>query len=235
MEFSTPLTPATLIRRYKRFLADVQMEDKRTFTVHTANTGAMTGCAVPGSRIWLRNSQNPSRKYPWSWELSSSSDGILIGINTHLANVLVEEAINNGVITELQGYTRIRREVKYGDENSRIDFRLEHGSRVPCYVEVKSVTLVRQAGMAEFPDAVSARGSKHLRELIKVRQEGNRAVLVFCVQRDDARQVRVAADIDPLYAQTLKQAYAMGVELLAYQASVTTKAIRLLHPIPFNL
>lgn len=235
MEYSPPLTPARLIRRYKRFLADVRMDNGRTFTVHTANTGAMTGCAIPGSRIWLRDSQNPSRKYPWSWELSSTSEGTLIGINTHLANSLVEEAIENAVITELQGYSRIRREVKYGDENSRIDLLLEHDSRVPCYVEVKSVTLVRQAGKAEFPDAVSTRGSKHLRELIKVREEGNRAVLIFCVQRQDASQVRVAADIDPEYAQTLSHAYAMGVELLAYQASITTTRIKLLHPIDFNL
>jgi len=235
MEFNPRLTPATLIRRYKRFLADVRMEDGRIITVHTANIGAMTGCAEPGSKIWLRNSHNPSRKYLWSWEISSNTNGSLIGINTHLANVLVEEAILNGVIVELQGYDQIRREVKYGAENSRIDFRLEHASRVPCYLEVKSVTLLRQTGRVEFPDAVSARGSKHLRELIKVRQEGYRAVLIFCVQREDADHFQVAADIDPEYAQTLKQAYAMGVELLAYQASVSPKSIKLSNSLPVKI
>ena len=232
MRFQSPLIPATLIRRYKRFLADVRLVDGHEVTVHTANTGAMTGCAEPDSRIWLRDSQNPSRKYPLSWELSTSPEGTLIGINTHLANALVEEAIKNGVITELQGYTRIRREVKYGDENSRIDLLLEHDFRVPCYVEVKSVTLVRDAGRAEFPDAVSARGCKHLRELIHVRQQGERAVLLFCIQRNDVSVMEAAADIDPLYAQTLQQAYAMGVELLAYRANVTTESITLEQNIP---
>lgn len=232
MKFDKPLIPATLIRRYKRFLADVRLDDGRELTVHTANTGAMTGCAEAHSRIWLRDSENPSRKYPLSWELSTSSEGSLIGINTHLANSLVEEAIKEGVIAELQGYSRICREVKYGEENSRIDLLLEHDSRVPCYIEVKNVTLLRDGNRAAFPDAVSTRGSKHLRELIHVRQQGNRAVLVFCIQRDDASSMQAAADIDSEYAQTLKQAYALGVELLAYRAIVTTESIVLSQSVP---
>jgi len=227
MKFDSILIPATLIKRYKRFLADIRFDDGRECTVHTANTGAMTGCAEPDSRIWLRDSQNPSRKYPLSWELSSSPEGTMIGINTHLANVLVEEAIQNSVITELQGYSRIRREIKYGEENSRIDLLLEHDFRVPCYVEVKSVTLVRKNGRAAFPDAISTRGCKHLRELIQVRQQGNRAVLVFCIQRNDVVSMEAAADIDPIYAWTMRQAYETGVELLAYRANVTSKSISL--------
>ena len=227
MRFPSPLIPATLIRRYKRFLADVRLDDGREVTVHTPNTGTMTGCAEPGSRIWLRDTANPARKYPLAWELSTAPNGSLVGVNTHLANRLVREAIEDEVFSELHGYSRIRREVRYGEEGSRIDLLLQEAGRADCYVEIKSVTLVRGVGEAAFPDAVSARGSKHLRELIQIARGGDRAVLLFCVQRADARSVRPAADIDPLYSRTLVAARDAGVEILAWRASVSPQAIEL--------
>ena len=153
MKFSSPLIPATLIRRYKRFLADVILETGQQVTVHTPNTGTMLGCAEPGSRVWLQDSGNPARKYPLGWELSTAQVGTLIGVNTHLANQLVQEGIETGTIVELQGYASLRREVRYGDEGSRIDLLLQHAARPACYVEVKNVTLLRDAGVAAFPDA----------------------------------------------------------------------------------
>lgn len=235
MRFPSPLIPATLIRRYKRFLADVRLDDGRELTVHTPNTGAMTGCAEPGSRIWLRDTGNPARKYPLAWELSTTPGGALVGVNTHLANRLVREAIEGGVIPELRGYARIRQEVRYGEEGSRIDLLLQERGRADCYVEIKSVTLVRGEGEAAFPDAVSARGSKHLRELAHIVRGGDRAVLLFCVQRADARLVRPAADIDPLYARTLAEARRAGVEILAWRASVSPQAIELDTRLPVEI
>ncbi len=235
MIFPAPLIPATLIRRYKRFLADVMLDSGETVTVHTPNTGTMLGCAVPGSRIWLRDSGNPARKYPLGWELSSSEAGTLIGVNTHLANQLVQEGIETGIIAELQGYSSLRREVPYGKEGSRIDLLLQHPARPACYVEVKNVTLLQAAGVAAFPDAVSQRGSKHLRELTGLVQRGYRAVLLFCVQRADADLVEPARGIDPVYANTLALAVAQGVEVLAYRARVSSTAISLQTRLPFRL
>ena len=237
MKFSSTLIPATLLRRYKRFLADVALEDGegKVITVHTPNTGAMLGCAMPGSRIWLRDSGNPARKYRLGWELSTSDRGVLVGVNTHLANQLVREGIETGVIGELQGYQSIRQEVRYGQENSRIDLLLEHVARPACYCEVKNVTLVRDGRVAAFPDAVSQRGTRHLRELTGLVQRGYRAVLVFCVQRGDAEVVEAARDIDPVYADTLHNAVDQGVEVLAYQARVSTAAIHLHKRIAFRL
>ncbi len=235
MHFDPPLIPATLLRRYKRFLADVRLDDGRELTVHTPNTGAMTGCAEPGSRIWLRDTGNPKRKYPLAWELSTAAGGALVGVNTHLANRLVREAIERNVFEPLRGYSRIRQEVRYGEEGSRIDLLLQERGRADCYVEIKSVTLVRGAGEAAFPDAVSARGSKHLRELIHIVRGGDRAVLLFCVQRADAQVVRPAADIDPLYARTLAEAREAGVEIIAWRASVSPEAIELDTALPVQL
>ncbi len=235
MEFDPPLIPATLIRRYKRFLADVRLDDGREVTVHTPNTGAMTGCAEPGSRIWLRDSGNPKRKYPLAWELSTAPGGALVGVNTHLANRLVLEGIESGVIEPLRGYSEIRREVRYGTEGSRIDLLLREPGRADCYVEIKSVTLVRGRGEAAFPDAVSARGTKHLRELAGIVRGGDRAVLLFCVQRQDARVVRPAADIDPAYARTLAEARDAGVEVLAWRAAVSPQGIRLDTRLPVEI
>jgi sugar fermentation stimulation protein A len=237
VKFSSALIPATLLRRYKRFLADVVLENanNQMVTVHTPNTGAMLVCAEPGSRIWLRDSANPARKYRLGWELSTSDDGVLVGVNTHLANQLVREGIETGVIRELQGYQSLRQEVRYGQENSRVDLLLEHAVRPACYVEVKNVTLVRGECVAAFPDAVSQRGTRHLRELTNLVRQGYRAVLLFCVQRADAVVVEAARDIDPAYAHTLQSAVNHGVEVLAYQAHVTTSAISLQNRLPFRL
>jgi sugar fermentation stimulation protein A len=235
VKFSSPLIPATLIRRYKRFLADVILETGEQVTVHTPNTGSMLGCAEPGSRVWLQDSGNPARKYPLGWELSTSESGTLIGVNTHLANQLVQESIETGAITELQGYESLRREVGYGDEGSRIDLLLQHTARPACYIEVKNVTLLQEAGVAAFPDAVSQRGSKHLRELIGMVHKGYRAVMLFCVQRADAEVMVPARDIDPVYADTLATAVQQGVEVLVYRARVSPTEIRLQTRLPLRL
>jgi sugar fermentation stimulation protein A len=233
MRFDQPLVAGRLLRRYKRFLADVELADGRVVTAHTPNTGAMLGCSQPGSRVWLRDSGNPKRKYPLSWELVETAEGTMVGINTGLANALVREAIECGLIAELAGYARMRSEVPYGHENSRIDLLLEHASAPPCYVEVKNVTLVESA-VARFPDAVSARGSKHLRELALMVEQGARSVILFCVQRNDVDVFEPADLIDPLYGQTLRQALSRGVEALAYVASPTLEGISLQRSLPLR-
>lgn len=203
-------------------------------TAHTANTGAMTGCSIPGSRVWLSRSDNLKRKYPYSWEIVEALPGVLCGINTQLSNHLVAEAVESGVIAELAGYAIIRREVRYGQEKSRIDLLLESDNshnKPACYVEVKNVTLERQ-GVALFPDAVTARGTKHLRELMGVVASGQRAVIFYCVQRNDCREFRPADDIDSEYGQTLRAALSAGVEALAYQAEVDLMGIQLVKRIP---
>ncbi len=222
-----------MLRRYKRFLADVQLPGGEVITAHTANTGAMTGCAEPGRRVWLSRSDNPKRKYPYTWELIEVRDGVLTGINTQMSNLLVREAIEQGRVTELTGYVRLRSEVRYGEEKSRIDLLLDSPRderAVPCYIEVKNVTLVNE-GVARFPDAVSVRASKHLRELMSVVRAGRRAVIFFCVQRGDVREVRPADDIDPLYGETLRKAVACGVECLAWAADVSAREIVLRRPL----
>ncbi len=225
---------ATLIRRYKRFLADVELEDGSVITVHTPNTGSMLGCSEPGSRIWLRDTGNPKRKYRYSWEITENRRGELVGVNTGLPNYLVEEAIRNGTIKELQGYESLRKEVRYGSERSRIDLLLDgHRDGRPCYVEVKNVTTCDDERYAFFPDAVSSRGSKHLRELMGVVEEGARGVIFFCVQRGDAERVRPADEIDRLYGETLREAIDAGVEAIAYSAGVTPERIALERPLPF--
>lgn len=232
MQFKQTLVCGRLVRRYQRFLADVELETGAIVTAHTANTGSMRGCCEPGSRVWLSDSGNQQRKYPLSWELVEVGIGVLCGINTQLANDLVKEAIGNGVISLLQGYGAIRPEAKYGKENSRIDLLLsQHPSQADCFVEVKNVTLA-EAGIAYFPDAVSARGTKHLRELTAMVAEGQRAVLVFCVQRGDVDEVRPADAIDPVYGRGLRQALAGGVEVFAYRAAVGLQGITLTTPIP---
>lgn len=234
MQFSQPLVEGRLLRRYKRFLADVELIGGEVITAHTANTGAMTGCAEPGRRVWLSRSDNPKRKYPHTWELVEVRDGVLAGINTQLSNLLVREAIEAGSIAELAGYEKIQAEVRYGEENSRVDLLLSSpaiSQAIPCYVEVKNVTLVDD-GVAFFPDAVSARASKHLRELMSVVDGGQRAVIFFCVQRGDVREVRPAAQVDPHYAQTLHEAIDRGVECLAYAADVATDGVVLKRALP---
>ena len=216
MKYPEALTKARLIRRYKRFLADVVLENGVEMTIHTANTGSMTGCAIPDSTIWISNSHNPKRKYLYSWELSSTESGHLIGINTLLANKLVKEAIERGQISELTEVIQIATEVPYGAENSRIDLLVTQNNGQKCYVEVKNVTASFEQGMAAFPDAVTTRGTKHLRELELMVQQGHRGIILFCVQREDIHSVRAAQEIDPLYAETLSSVVNNGVEVLAY-------------------
>ncbi len=232
MRFDRPLIEGVLLRRYKRFLADVRLIDGRVVTAHTPNTGSMLGCAEPGLRVWLRDTGNPRRKYPYSWELVESRSGVLVGINTALANRLVREAIEDGTVEALQGYARIRAEQRYGTEGSRIDLLLEDGPGGRCYVEVKNVTLVAD-GVALFPDAVSLRATRHLRELARM-AEGARAVVFFCVQRNDARALRPAAHIDPEYARTLCTVTRQGVEALVYGARVSTQGIVLRERLGFG-
>ncbi len=234
MDFPEPLIAATLLRRYKRFLADVRLEDGEVITVHTANTGSMLGCAEAGSRVWLSRSDNAARKYPYSWEITETTAGVKVGINTALPNRLVREAIEGGVIGELQGYTTLRGEVPFGNERSRVDLLLEQEGGASCYVEVKNVTAA-VGEVAIFPDAVSVRGAKHLRELAAMVAQGRRGVLCFCVQRGDVAAVRPADEIDAVYGETLREAASRGVEIIAYQAEVTPRAIRLRRPLPVVL
>lgn len=232
MEYSG-LREARLLRRYKRFLADVEFDDGEVITVHCPNTGAMTGCANPGSRVWISDSNNPRRKYRYTWELVETASG-LARINSAGANRLVLEALEAGGIESLCAYERWRSEVKYGDENSRIDLLLEGDGKAPCYIEVKSVTLVREPGLGEFPDAVSQRGLKHLRELGAMREQGARAVLLFCVQHTHVDAVEVAADIDPAYSEGLQAALAKGVEVLCCSTEISPLGVRINGTVPFR-
>jgi sugar fermentation stimulation protein A len=227
MQFDPPLMAGVLVRRYKRFLADVEI-DGRIETAHCANPGSMLGLAPPGAPILLSASDNPKRKLRLTWELVKVA-GALVGINTAYANRLVEEAIRAGRIEALAGYAGFRREVPYG-EGSRIDFLLSGAGRPPCYVEVKSVTLKRHEA-AEFPDSVTARGARHLRELSAMRSAGARAVMLFVAQRDDCGRLEVAADIDPAYAAALTRAREAGVEVLAYACRVSTTGIEIDRPL----
>lgn len=222
------LHPALLLRRYKRFLADVRLPDGQMITLHCPNTGSMKNCVVENAPCWYSVSANPKRKYPHTLEVVTTPGGHLAGINTGRANHLVEAALAAGVIAELQGYRELRREVVYGTERSRIDFLLTGAADSrPCYVEVKSVTLMEDEGQGLFPDAVSDRGSKHLRELMAMVQQGCRAVLLFCVQHTGIRWVEPADAIDPLYGRLLREAIAAGVEVLAYQATINPAAGKL--------
>lgn len=226
MQFESPFIPAVLIRRYKRFLADVELKSGEVVTVHTANTGSMLGVATPGMRVWLRDTQSSTRKYRYSWEISEPCEKVYVGVHTGLVNELVREAIENGTIAELQGYHTIKEEVAYGDENSRIDLLLQDDER-SCYVEIKNVTARDANGHAIFPDAVSLRGQKHLRELMRVVRINQRGVILFCIQRTDIASFRPADEIDSAYGQLLREANANGVEVLAYKATVTPEAISL--------
>ncbi len=211
------LFPAQLVQRYKRFLADVILPSGETITVHCPNTGSMKNCIQPMSPCWYSTSANATRKYPHTLEIVTTPSGNLAGINTARSNALVETAIGDNVISELQGYSNVRREVVYGNEKSRIDFLLERDSE-KCFVEVKNVTLMEAKGQGLFPDAVSERGTKHLRELMQMVRDGHRAVLLYCVQHTGIEWVEPADAIDPLYGKTLREAIACGVEVIAYAA-----------------
>lgn len=228
MKFATPLIPGKLIQRYKRFLADVLTAGGVTVTATCPNTGSMLGLTTPGSTVWLSESDSPTRKYRHTWEMIENDLGTgphLVGINTGKPNALIAEAIGLGTIPELGGYASLRREVRYG-ENSRIDLLLSDG-RDPraCYVEIKNVHLMRQAGLAEFPDCKTERGAKHLRELAAMVAQGHRAVMVFLVQRGDAETFRLASDLDPAYATEFQAAAAAGVEMLCYRCKLSPAEI----------
>lgn len=231
MRFAESVTAGRLLRRYQRFLADVEVAGE-TLTAHCPNTGSMLGCAEPGSPVWLSRATNPARKYAWTWELVQAPEGALVGIHTGRSNQLVREAIEDGVVAELQGYGAIRPEVAYGTQKSRIDLLLSGAGRVDCYVEVKNVTAAVRDGAGYFPDAVTARGAKHLAEMQALVEAGRRAVLCFCVQREDVGEVRPADHIDPAYGRALRSALAAGVEAIAYGARVSVEGIALVKKLP---
>lgn len=225
MIFTPALQPAKLLKRYKRFLADVELPDGEIVTIHCPNTGSMLNCQMPGSRIWYSESDNPKRKYSRTWEFIENENGCLIGINSARANALTAEALEAKRVTGLTSYERLRREIPYGEEGSRIDILLEFGPATEpeqrsCYLEVKNVSLGVGGGIAEFPDAVSLRGQKHLRELIKVRQQGHRAMLFYCVQHTGITLLRPADSIDPDYGKLLREAVAAGVEVRAMRTDI---------------
>jgi sugar fermentation stimulation protein A len=230
LRYPRALVEGRLIRRYRRFLADIQLA-QGVITAACPNTGSMMGCCEPGSRVWLSESDSATRKYRHTWELVEVQD-VIVGINTGLPNALVAEAIADGTIAELSGYGSVRREVAFGEERSRVDLLLEGDGREPCYVEVKNVTAAASRGVALFPDCVSERGSKHLRELVRLKALGARPVQLYCVQRGDVKEVRPADGIDFEYGRTLREAIKAGVEVLAYRAEVTPGEIRLKEKIP---
>jgi sugar fermentation stimulation protein A len=234
MRFASPLIPATLVRRYKRFLADVTLPSGETITAHVANPGAMIGLATPGSRVWLSESNNPNRKLAHSWELVEVDLGAgaeLVGVNTAHPNPLVGAALAAGAIPELAGYETIRREVKYG-RNSRVDFLLEGDARPPCYVEIKNVHLMRHPGLAEFPDAKTERGRKHLEQLGDAVEAGARAVMLYLIQIGSAERFALARDIDPKYGAAFDRARARGVEAVAWRCRVDCGGIKIAAPVP---
>ena len=234
MHFQSPLIPATLIRRYKRFLADVTLSTGEETTVHVANPGSMLGLATPGCKIWLSKSTNTARKLPYSWELAEVDFGAgteLVGINTGHPNMLVAEALAAKAIPELIDYTSIRREVRYG-RNSRIDFLLEREGTPPCYVEIKNVHLMRRPGVAEFPDCVTVRGAKHLEELAAMVRQGARAIMLFVIQIGSAERFAPARNIDPQYGAALDRARGMGVGAFAWKCAVSASGIEIAAPVP---
>ncbi len=230
MIYDTKLTKGVLIKRYKRFLADVELPNGEVVTAHCANSGSMLGMKEPGSPVYLSPNTNPKAKLDWRWELIDVGTS-LVGVNTSRPNAIVEAAIADGTIKELQGYENMRREVKYG-ANSRIDIFLENPGI--CYVEVKSVTL-REGKAAIFPDSVTARGTKHLNELIAMVEEGHRAVMVYLVQRSDCEYFSPAEKIDPTYANTLREAVKAGVETLCYTCELSPEGISVAGTLPVNI
>jgi sugar fermentation stimulation protein A len=235
MRFEPPLESARLIKRYKRFLADIETDSGELMTIHCANTGSMLNCMSEGGRVWFSRSNDPKRKLPGSWEIGETPHGRLACINTARANALVEEALNAGVIRELAGFTALKREVPYGEERSRIDFRLEYPGGA-AYVEVKSVTLgFADTDVAAFPDARTERGAKHLRELATLARQGVRAVQLYCVNLSGITAVRPAQEIDPGYASALREAMAAGVEVLAYGVEISPQGIRVSHRLDVQL
>lgn len=234
MLFPSPLIPATLTRRYKRFLADVVLDDNEAITVHVANPGAMTGLDHPQSRIWRSDSGNPRRKYRHSWEIVEVDLGSgleLVGVNTGQPHALTAEAIAAGLIPELRDYATVRREVRYG-QKSRIDFLLQDPARPTCYLEIKNVHLMRKPRLAEFPDSVTERGARHLRELARMRTDGARAMMLYVIQIPSADRFAIARDIDPAYGAAFEAARQAGVEMVAWRCKVGLAGIEIAAPVP---
>jgi sugar fermentation stimulation protein A len=230
MDFQTPLVPATLIRRYKRFLADCRLEDGREVTAHCANPGSMMGLAEPGMKIWLEPNDDPRKKLRYGWRLVDHQNGHFTGVDTSVPNRALRAALEAGSVGPLMMYADVRPEVKYG-QNSRIDFLLSQPGLCDAYVEVKSVTLNRQPGLAEFPDSVTKRGTKHLNELSAMVGLGHRAVMLYLVQRTDCTRFDLARDIDPAYGTAFDAARARGVETLCFGTVITPKGIDLAGPL----
>ncbi len=227
MQFPSPLIRGRLIQRYKRFLADVELDSGETVTATCPNTGSMKGLTTPGSIVWLSTSDSPTRKYRHTWEMIAHDIGrgpTLVGINTGLPNRIMTEAIEAGKIAPLEGYASLKREQKYG-RNSRIDILLEDEGKGACYVEIKCVHLMRKEGLAEFPDSVTARGAKHLGELADMVREGKRAVMVFLIQRADVESMSLARDIDPAYGAAFDAAVAAGVEAIGVRCRLSEAEI----------
>ena len=232
MRFETPLVPARLIRRYKRFLADCALEDGREVTAHCANPGSMMGLAEPGARIWLEPNDDPRKKLKFGWRLVDHENGHFTGVDTSVPNRALRAALEARQVPGLERFDTLRAEVPYGD-NSRVDFLLTEGDR-RIWVEVKSVTLCRQPGLAEFPDSVTRRGTRHMGELARMAGQGDRAVLLYLVQRTDCDRVGVAQDIDPAYADAVRAALSAGVEILALGCRISPEAVEPGDVLPFE-
>jgi sugar fermentation stimulation protein A len=230
LKLNPALLQGRLLRRYKRFLADVQTTDGSVRTVHCPNTGAMLGCSAPGSEVWISDSGNDKRKYRHTLEVVCTPLG-RVGVNTARANRLVEEALLAGLVEPLTGYPELRREVAIPDESGRFDFRLDGGAG-QCFVEVKSLTLCLPDGRGAFPDAVSDRASRHVNALVRRVQSGDRGVLLFCVQHTGVRRATTADEIDPAYGKALRAAIAQGVEVYAYGCNITRDEIGIAGPVP---
>ena len=233
MRFQPPLIEATLIRRYKRFLADIRLPDGQEVTAHCPNPGAMLGLKDDGARIWVEPNNDPRKKLKYAWRLVDLGAGQFAGIDATLPNRVVAEALKAGQIPELTGYGTIRPEQRYG-ENSRIDFLLGEPGRPDAYVEIKNVHLRRDGDWAEFPDCVTARGAKHLAELSRIAADGGRAVMLYLVQRTDCARFRLAPDLDPAYARAFDAARAAGVEMLCYGSRITPEGVWLDQPLPVD-
>jgi len=234
MEFNAPLVPATLIKRYKRFLADCRLADGTEITAHCANPGSMTGLSTPGTKVWIEPNDDPKKKLDWGWRLVEHLDGHMTGVDTAVPNRMLKAALEAREVPGLDAYDRVRAEVKYG-EKSRVDFLLSTEGQPDAYVEVKSVTLCRHPGVAEFPDARTERGARHMLELALMAKQGYRAAVFFLVQRTDASEMRIADDIDPRYAEALLTAYGAGVEVIVHSTNISPRGVTLGPQLPFTL
>jgi len=232
MRFQTDLVPARLIRRYKRFLSDMQLEDGKEVIAHCPNPGSMMGMKDAGLKCWLEPNDDPRKKLKYGWRMSEFADGHMVGVDTGSANKIVAEALQSRNITELANYESLKPEVRYST-NSRIDFLLTQPGLPDTYVEVKSVTLSREPGLAEFPDSVTARGAKHLGDLSDMVRQGHRAVMLYLIQRTDAQRFTLAQDIDPNYAESFARARAAGVDVICYDCAMSPTNVTLNQPIPY--